>query len=1086
MKLLSLTVLLLIISHSFSLSVTADDYSRIYLGSRPSVSPDGKSFVFEWCESIWKASTKGGTALPLEISASKDGWPVFSKDGKRVAFQSNRDGGWKIFVRTIEGGEVHQVTDHSERSIPLSWTKDEKSILSVVFRDDPGPYRYSRIALTPLEQGKAETYLFDTYGEEPALSPDGKKVLFTREGGKLYRKGTRSTKASQIWLYNRESGEFTEIIKNLTEARTPLWTPDGKGFYYVGGQDGAMNVRHRDLKSGKERQITFFKDDSVIHPSLSRNGTTMVFRHLFDFYVIDPRKKSAKPQKIIMHPSLPPLRPDYRRRYYNSCWNNDETGDISFCDYGMQIAFTTGGDLFVMDTKLHEPVCVHGHSLTHERYCAFSKDGRELFYISDHGDGSALWKAECTETNKFWWENVQFRKTVLLNDEKIRSQLQVSPDNNKLCWIEPVGNLVIADKDGIEITRHKASGGIGHVAWSPDSRWLAATMTDDYSNADIWILSADGKTPPCNISRHFSWDGHPCWSSDGKLIAFVGSRQNRQMKLFYVYVNSMDEKFYKRDRKIEKAQSAILSEKGLKKKEGNNGKSKIPDVVIDSDDIYNRVRSVEIKNASEIAWPFFSEQNPQTLAFTATINGVKGTWKISVPDNLTPAKMTDRTGTSAEWISKGDRLLWKYDRKPAHFNTTIPVNVYQETDTSDYQELGFLSAWGRLRDWFYDPNYHGADWKAIKEKYRMAARNAPSYSVFSRVIHLLNGELRASHLGFSSTDSVKKEWDVTVKNHSWEEETGHLGLIYDATHTAEGLRIKSIVPDSPADQTSHTIKPGDIVLSINRIPVDINTDPAIVMNGRAGVPVAVQLKSGTNAVRTVSIKPVSYKAVHELRNRQLYKDRRKMVKEGSENRFGYLHIAKMQWKEYYKFEKEIFAEGFGKEGMIIDVRDNTGGFTADHVINVLCGMNHSKAVMRGAEPAYLSGYWGRPVFDKPIVVLCNQNTGSNGEIFTHAMKTLKRGKIVGVPTSGAVIATTDHNLLDLGKLRLPHRGWFLPDGTDMEINGAQPDFLIWNTPQDEIDGKDRQLERAIEVLKKEVTDYRKKHPPFKPVYYKSK
>ncbi|MCL1921418.1 MAG: S41 family peptidase [Kiritimatiellaeota bacterium] len=190
----------------------------------------------------------------------------------------------------------------------------------------------------------------------------------------------------------------------------------------------------------------------------------------------------------------------------------------------------------------------------------------------------------------------------------------------------------------------------------------------------------------------------------------------------------------------------------------------------------------------------------------------------------------------------------------------------------------------------------------------------------------------------------------------------------------------------------------------------------------------------------------------------------------------------MYWDNYYRFEQDIFAEGFGKDGMIIDVRNNTGGFVADRILNVLCGSVHSIATARDAAPAYLAGYWGRPVWDKPLVVLCNQNTTSNGEIFTHAIKTLKRGKVVGVPTQGAVIATPTVAILDLGDLRLPNRGWFLMDGTDMELHGAQPDVLVWHTPADTAAGRDPQLDAAIDLLKREVEADKKKNPPAKLKY----
>jgi tricorn protease len=240
---------------------------------------------------------------------------------------------------------------------------------------------------------------------------------------------------------------------------------------------------------------------------------------------------------------------------------------------------------------------------------------------------------------------------------------------------------------------------------------------------------------------------------------------------------------------------------------------------------------------------------------------------------------------------------------------------------------------------------------------------------------------------------------------------------------------------------------------------------------------------GDNPAQLVTIKPDSFSEIRARRNAEKFTEYRQYIHKMSDNKFGYLHIAQMKWSEYYKFEQEVFAEGYDKEALIIDVRDNTGGFTSDHILNILCGANHSLAVMRDAGPAYLSGYWGRPVWYKPIIVLCNQNTVSNGEIFTHAIKTLKRGRIVGIQSSGSVIATSDSALLDLGKLRLPHRGWFLLDGTDMEEQGVEPDVTVWNTPEDEIKGYDRQLEKAIEMLKEDVVKYKKNNPPVELRFY---
>ncbi|MEI7947097.1 MAG: S41 family peptidase [bacterium] len=1061
-------------------------FDRIYLGSRPSISPDNKQFVFEWCENVWIAPTKGGEARALQAGTSKDVCPVFAPDGQRIVFQSDRDGTGKLFELNLASGKTRQLTFHSEGALPYGWTKDGDALLAIVTRDQGSGKFADRLAFIPARERGPEKILFDTVGAEPALSPDGTRVLFTIEGYDLYRKGVRGSNVSQVWMYNLTEKKFTCVVKRNTESRTPLWTPDGKGFYYVSGEDGCMNVRHRAVDSGEEKQLTFFKEDSVIHPTLSKDGRLMIFRNLFDFYRLDPTQSKPTPEKIKLQQCTTTLRPESRRRHYNACWDNDQAGDVSFCDNGMQIAFTTGGDLWVMDTVLRDPRLVHGNSLTHERECVFSMDGNALYYLSDHGDGVALWKAERANTTKFWWQNDLFHKTQLVKADVNRSRLSLSPDGTRLAWVEPCGNIVIADTNGIVQTRGPKAWGVDKYEWSPDGKWLVASLGDDYSNNDVWLLPTNGHGKPYNISRHFSWDGQPCWSPDGKIIAFVGQRPINETALFYVWLNREDEEHNTFDKTVENALSAMRKETSAEKKETEHKSdlksTAVTNTVITFDDLYLRVRRVSLPNITP-SNPFFSHDS-RTLAFEATVNGAAGTYKIVLPDKTSPELLTHHQGQAIKWLAKDNRLLWKSGNLPAHLDTSFSISVYQETNLNDYQELAFLTAWGKLRDWFYDPAYHGADWKGIKEKYRLAARYAPSFPVFKRVISLMEGELNASHLGYSASDQSKREWDKTNPFQSWATMTAHLGILFDPEHTGNGWKIKQIVQDSPAAQVALNLHPGDLVLSIDGECVTSETDPTSVLNGPENRKIRVSVQSGTNSVRTVTLPSTSFSAIREKMKTAAFEKTRERVQQASDRKLGYINIQRMHWDDYYRFEQDIFAEGFDKEGLIIDVRDNTGGFVADRILGVLCGSVHSIAVGRNSLPAYLSGYWGRPVWDKPLVVLCNQNTASNGEIFTHAIKTLKRGKVVGVPTQGAVIATSDIALLDLGTIRLPHRGWFLPDGTDMELNGAQPDVLVWNEPPDLAAKTDRQLEVAIQTLKDEVAAAKQAHPPVQLRYAK--
>jgi C-terminal processing protease CtpA/Prc len=227
--------------------------------------------------------------------------------------------------------------------------------------------------------------------------------------------------------------------------------------------------------------------------------------------------------------------------------------------------------------------------------------------------------------------------------------------------------------------------------------------------------------------------------------------------------------------------------------------------------------------------------------------------------------------------------------------------------------------------------------------------------------------------------------------------------------------------------------------------------------------------------RMVTLRTISYSEARDLISKQSIKQLNLEVNRLSGKHLGYLHIARMQWEDLYRFEQEVFARGFGKDGLVIDVRSNPGGFVADRLLDILCPPVHATTIPRGGIESYPLGYLGKAVWNKPIIVLCDQYTGSNGEIFCHAIKTLKRGKLVGEPTQGAVISMPHVNILDMGSLSTPNRGWYVnSDGEDMELNGAQPDIIVHRTPADFNSAKDPQLEKAVEVLLDDIKEYKKR------------
>ncbi len=1060
--------------------VAQEDWSRIYLGSNPSVDGEGRRFAFEWNEQIWLADVKGGTARRLGSGASADSWPVMSADGAKVVFASDREGGLKVFEYDLTRDAVRQITHHSETTYPRAWCPDGRRLLCAGWRDASGPKGGERILIVRTDARKAETMPFDLSATDPAMSPDGSALLFRYRGDEAYRKRPRSKTpaAGQIWRYTFATGAFDPLVVRDADCRNPVWQPDGQGFYYLNAEGGARNVWRKNLLTGEDRQLTFFTDDHVFQPSLSADGRTLLFRQKFDFWRFDPTRPEIAPARIPLRPEPGyAARPETRRRFYDACWNNDSPGDASFCDNGMQVAFTTGGDLFVMDTVVREPTLVHGETRTHERECAFSPDGGALYYLSDRGDATRVIRAAPADPSKPWWENTEFRRTTLVDDGAQRRGLSVSPDGSRLAWEDPNGILTFADTNGVTISRGPAASKGGFYAWSPDGRWVAAQLEDAYANPDVWILSVDGKTSPYNLSRSFKFDGEPAWSPDGQIVAFASECPDLGEGKFlrYVYLDRELEERETRDRKLDDSRKSIRDNavqadryKGLSLPVDGVAKKPLTADML-TDDLAARVRAVKC-NA---AMPFF-KWDSRTIAF---VDSAGATSSVCVPSRTTAEKLFACKGAYRNWIEKDNRLLWVVDNLPAIGERRLKFKVYQNTHVQDYQELAFRTAWARIRDVYYDPGTHGADWGAVGARYLMPARMAPSPSVFGRVMRMTLGELDSSHLGFYSTARSDREWGRKTKIGGWVEQTAHLGLRFRSPAAPDGWVVSDVVPGGPADRPSFGIRPGDLVTHVDGTPVGGDMDPTLVLNGPAGRSVRVTFRRGADGPKTVVVPSFSYADARKKIGDETVRAARRTVHARSGGRFGYLNIDAMNQESLWLFQREVFAEGYGRDGLVIDVRNNFGGWTADRMLQILCGADHSRSVTRTCGAGYLAGYWARPVWSKPIVVLCSEKTASNGEIFSHAVKTLKRGKLVGRRTDGGVIGTNESSILDMGGFRDARFGWFLLDGTDMENHGAQPDHVVEDEPGDVVRGVDRQLDKALEVLGEEVEAWRKAHRP---------
>lgn len=1046
----NMLLIIIIITFIITNFLLANENSPIKMAGFPAPSPDSKKIAFCYQGDIWLVSIDGGKAERLTIHQADEKFPQWSPDGKEIAFSSDRFGNDDIYVISSLGGVPQQLTFFSSDDRVCDWSHNGNQVYFTSKRDF---YYHRQPILYQVEKDKGgtPTELLAEYLNNAKISLDGNWIAFSRGSSNYYRKHYRGSSNTDIWLYHFKTKQYKQLTTHNGNDSNPMWSSDSKLIFYISDQeDDTFNIWQMDLTGNNKKQLTHFKHDGVQFPNISRNGKVIAFEKEHEIWTMSLPNNNLKKLEIFA-PS------DLKSNLVELKSFTDEATEIAISPTGKEIAFVVRGEIFVVklkdDNKTGRTTQLTKTS-AREREICWSIKGDSLFYVSDRNGNNDIFMICSKDTNdKALYKALNTIELQLTDSKEDERNPKISPNGKKIAYIRGLGNLQVMEINGKNDKCILTGWDEPQFAWSPDSKWIAYSRNDNEFNSDIFIIPESGATP-INITKHPDNDLSPIWSQDGRKLCFVSRRFGNTMDIWFVFLQKKDHEMT-----MQEWEEEFDSQNKDDKINNKDKKSQPIEVKIDYKDIHKRLRRVTSLASSEGNMTIAPDG--KTFAFSSNADGQWNlytiNWDGTELKKLTTGKINpsfiqySQDGKKIYYLSKGKIHVVSSDGKD---NKNLPFNAKMKIDYLAERAQKFDEAWRLINNNFYDPQFHGISWKDMKKKYRPLALESSTTEQFNNVIRQMLGELNASHLGFSAPQSKTQ---VT---------TGMLGLRFDESYKGRGLKVETVMPEGPCDHQKSKVIAEEIIISIDDNEITSATNIYQLLNNKVGEIVIIEVQSAnSDSTRKVQVRPISPSTFEDLEYNRWVNSKREIVEQISKGKLGYVHIQSMSSSKTERFEMELYSVAHDKEGLIIDVRNNPGGSTTDYLLAILAPKPHAYTIPRGGGKGYPQDRLPMYYWSKPIVVMCNEWSFSNAEIFSHAIKGLGRGKVVGAPTGGMVISTGGTQLIDGSWFRIPFRGWYaIYSGLNQENNGCIPDIIVWDEPGDVAKGIDRQLEKAIETL----------------------